>query len=51
MNSTYDKVIANQPICNILYKVIATIYSNHSFFLIESEWVRTLEIMETSFSS
>ena len=37
MNSVYDKVIANQPICNILYKVIATIYSNHLFFLIQSE--------------
>ena len=36
MNSVYDKVIANQPICNILKKVIATIYSNHLFFLIES---------------
>ena len=36
MNSMYDKVIANQPICNILQKVIATFYSNHLFFLIES---------------
>ena len=36
MNSVYDKVIANQPICNILKKVIATIYSNHLFFLIKS---------------
>ena len=36
MNSVYDKVIANQPICNIFKKVIATIYSNHLFFLIES---------------
>ena len=26
MNSVYDKVIANQPICNALYKVIATIF-------------------------
>ena len=37
MNSVYDKVIANQPICNVSLKVIATIYSNHLFFLIESE--------------
>ena len=36
MNSVYHKVIANQPICNILREVIATIYSNHLFFLIES---------------
>ena len=36
MNSVYDKVIANQPICNTLKKVIATIYSNHLFFLFES---------------
>ena len=34
INSVYDKVIANQPICNILKK-IATIYTNHLFFLIE----------------
>ena len=51
MNSMYDDVIANQAICNILYKVIATIYSNRLFFLIESGWVGTLEIIETSFSS
>ena len=31
-NSVYDKAIANQPIFNILKKVIATIYSNHLFF-------------------
>ena len=36
MNSVYDKVIANQPICNILLKVNSTIYPNHLFFLIES---------------
>ena len=35
MNSVYDKVIANQHICNISKKVIAIIYSNHLFFLIE----------------
>ena len=36
MNSVYDKVIANQPICNVLYKVIETPYYNHLFFLFES---------------
>ena len=36
MNSVYDKVIANQPICNTLQKVYATFHSNHLFFLIES---------------
>ena len=50
-NSVYDKVITNQPICNVLKKVIATIYSNHLLFLIESGRVETLEILETSFSS
>ena len=35
MTSVYDKVIANQPICCFLQKVIATIYSNHLFSLIE----------------
>ena len=32
MNSVYDKVFANQPICFVLLKMIATIYSNHLFF-------------------
>ena len=32
MNSVYDQVFANQPICFVLLKVIATIYSNHLFF-------------------
>ena len=36
MNSVYEKVNANQPICTVLYKVIATIYNNHLFFLFES---------------
>ena len=36
MNSVYDKVIDNQPICNVLKKVIATIYSNLLFFLFDS---------------
>ena len=51
MNSVYGKVVASQPICIISEKVIATIYSNHLFFLIKSGWVGTLEIIETSFSS
>ena len=52
MNSVNDKVIANQPICIILFKkVIATNYSNPLFFLFESGRVGTLEIIETSFSS
>ena len=44
INSAFDKVIANQPICNILQTIcnyfatsnIATIYSSHLFFLFES---------------
>ena len=36
MNSVYGKVIANQPLCNVLQKVIATLYSNHLIFLFES---------------
>ena len=52
MNSMYDKVIANQSICNILSKVIASIHSNHFFFFSsQSGWVGTLEITETSFPS
>ena len=31
MNSVYDKVIANQFICNVLWKVIATFYYNNFF--------------------
>ena len=51
INSVDDKVIANQPICNGLYEVIAAIYYNHLFFLFVSGRVGTLEIVETSFSS
>ena len=51
MNSVYDKVIANQSICKVLLKVVATIYSNHYFFLFKRGWVATLEIIETYFSS
>ena len=36
MYSVYDKVIANQPICNVLKKVFATVHSNQLDFLIES---------------
>ena len=31
MISAYDKVIANEPLCNVLYQVIASIYSLLSF--------------------
>ena len=51
MNSVYAKVIANQPTCINIKQVIATIHSNHFFFLFESGRVGTLEIIETSFSS
>ena len=51
MTSVYDKVIANQPICNILLEVIATDYYNHLFFLFKSGWVGIFEIIETYFSS
>ena len=50
MNSVYDEVIADQPICKVLQKVIATTYYNHLFFLFESRRVGTLEIIETSLS-
>ena len=50
-NSVYERVIAIQPIYSVLYKVIATIYYNHLFFLFKSGWVGTLEIIETTFSS
>ena len=45
MNSVYDKIFANQPICNVFRIVIATIYYNHLFFLFESGRVGTLEII------
>ena len=34
MISVYDKVFANEPLCNVLLQVIATIYSLLSFFSI-----------------
>ena len=36
MYSVYDKVITNQPICNVIKKVVATNHNNHLFFLFES---------------
>ena len=36
MNSVYDKIFANQPICNVLWKVIATIHSNRLFVSFQS---------------
>ena len=32
MNSVHDKVITNQPICNVLDKVISSVYSLSLFF-------------------
>ena len=32
MNSVYDKVITNQPTCNVLEKVISSVYSLSLFF-------------------
>ena len=32
MNSVYDKVITNQPICNVSLKVISSVYSLSIFF-------------------
>ena len=32
MNSVYDKVITNLPICNVLWKVISSVYSLSLFF-------------------
>ena len=43
MNSVYDKVISKQPICNVLLKVIATIYSDHLFFIFKSSQGEELE--------
>ena len=51
MDSVYDKIISNKPICNILYKVIETIYSVSLFSLLDSGGVGTLEMLETYFIS
>ena len=32
MNSVYDKVITNQPICKVLYNLISSVYSLSIFF-------------------
>ena len=32
MNSVNDKITDDQPICNVLEKVIATIHYSHLFF-------------------
>ena len=32
MNSVYDKVISSQPICNVLKKVVSSVYSLSFFF-------------------
>ena len=32
MNSVYDKVITNQPICNVFKKVISSLYYFSIFF-------------------
>ena len=36
ISSVYDKVITEQPVSNIFWKVVATIYSNHLFSSFES---------------
>ena len=41
-NSLYDKVIANEPICNVLEKVIATIYSYHLIFFFQLRMRRNI---------
>ena len=51
MNSVYDKVITNQPLCNVLLKTIFSLQYFSSYFLFESRWVGTLEIIEISLSS
>ena len=40
MNSVYDKVIVNEPLCNVLYQVFATSYTSlsFSFCLSQNEW-------------
>ena len=32
MNSVFDKIITNQPICNVLSKIISSVYSLSLFF-------------------
>ena len=45
MNSVYDKVITNQTACKVLKKVISSVYSLSFFFLFQSRWVGTLEVI------
>ena len=45
MSSVYDKNITNQPICNVLKKIISSLYSSSILFLFESRWVGTLEMI------
>ena len=42
MNSVYDKVITNDLICNVLYRVFSTIQSVSFFILIDSGWIATI---------
>ena len=44
-------IFTKKPFCNVLRKVIATIYSLSIFFLSESGWVGTLDVTETYLSS
>ena len=51
MNSVYNKVITNKPLCNVLYikKFLCLLFI--IMFLFELRWVETLEKTETSFWS
>ena len=51
MNSVYNKVVTNQPIFNVFLKSNSICLLFIMIFLIESRWVGTLEIIETSFSN
>ena len=44
-------LLLKKPICDVLEKVIAPICSLSFFFLFESGWVETFEIIEFFFSS
>ena len=50
MTSVYDKVVTVQPLSNVLWKTSLFSLSFFVFFL-ESAWVGTLEIIETSLPS
>ena len=51
MNSGDEKVFTKKPICNVLKKVIATVYLLQIFLQIDSKNFETLEKLETYFSS